>query len=222
MQVSIDVNAEQFARLKSLFEQAPKRAGRALQRAVNKAGDKAKTISKRAVSNELGIKQADLTKPHRFGSPAKYRTGPAIDLIKAGKDKYSATLRISGRRIPVVYFKGAIRSGAQSASDREKGGGVTFQIGRRGITVVPDAFLGRGRRGTAASAAEASSGHIGVFKRLTKRRHPIHELLGPSIPYVAEHNYEFGTALSLDVQPIMEKELDRQIDLILAGSEGAA
>lgn len=222
MQVSIEVNEEQFARLKAVFDKMPKRAGRGLQRAVNKAGMKGRTVAKRAISSELGIKQSDLTKPHRFGSPSKYRNGPAVDLIKAGKDKYSATLRISGRRIPVVYFKGAIRSGVESNTLRRKGRGVSFRIGRRGITRVPDAFLGRGRAGTAASAAVEASGHVGVFKRLTKQRFPIVELLGPSIPYVAEHNYEFGTALDLDVRPIMEKELDRQIDLILTDSPGAA
>lgn len=208
--IAVHVDDVQFRRFEAVLKDAPKKAIVALQRAVNYAGSKARTVAKKAIAEELGIKQSDLTKPHRFGSQSKFHTGPALDLIKAGKDKLEATLRIAGRRIPVSFFKPK-----PNKPKRPSRGGVKFTIGKHGTTHVARAFIGRGRAGDASSAQEATSGHVGVFSRYPGvKRLKIYELKGPSIPFVAEKNPPLKQALEYDVKPAMEKELDRQLDLI--------
>lgn len=208
--IAVHVDDVQFRRFEAILKDAPKKAIVALQRAVNRAATKAATESKRVISRELGIKQSDLTKPHRFGSPSKFQsTGKAIDTIKAGKDKLEAKVRIAGRRIPVVYFKPNPRDARRPVK-----GGVQFKIGAHGVTRVKNAFVGRARSGSSQSAAEGTSGHVGVWKRVGKSRLPIQELLGPSIPYAAEKNADLKRAIDVDVQSSMSAELDRQLDLI--------
>lgn len=212
MEVTIKIDDAAFRRFEQFLKDTPKKAITALQRSVNRAGSKAQTEAKRSVSKELGIKQADLTKPHRFGSPSKSQsTGKAIDLIKAGKDKLEAKVRIAGRRIPLVYFKPK-----PSDANRPSKGGVRYKIGARGFKRISTAFVGRARAGLARSAAEETSGHVGVWVRVGKKRLPIRELLGPSIPYAAEKNADLKRAIDVDTADVMAKELDRQLDLIEA------
>lgn len=233
MEVAIQIDEASLQRLDRFLKEYPKKARTALQRAVNRAAQRGATVAKRAISKELGIKQSDLTKPHRFGAHrVGDSVGKAIDVIKAGKDKYEAIVRISGRRIPVVFFKGAIASGVKSHN--EKAGQMYFGVGRyKGRFAKGGQGAGSGvqwkigknvTRVRTAFIATMPSGHTGIFGRKTKvaakvgprggKREKLFEYLGPSIPYVAEHNYEFGTSLSLDVHPLMEAELHRQLDLI--------
>lgn len=210
IQFSVQVDDEQFRRFEAILKDAPKKAITALQRAVNRGASKGVTESKRVIAKELGIKQGDLTKPHRFGSPTKSQsTGKAIDLIKAGKDKLEATVRISGRRIPLVFFKPN-----PSDTRRPVKSGVRYRIGSRGFKRIKEAFVGRARSGTSRSAAEGTSGHVGVFVRKGKKRLPIMEPLGPSIPLAAEKNPELARVINQDLSAVMNAELDRQLDLI--------
>lgn len=78
-----------------------------------------------------------------------------------------ATITASGRRIPLIEF------GARGPEpSRGRGRGVTYRF-PRGRGRIPTAFITTMR-----------SGHRGVFRRAGKRRLPIVELLGPSIPFV--------------------------------------
>lgn len=66
-----------------------------------------------------------------------------------------------GRRIPISEF-----------AARQTQRGVTYRT-QEGRRLIPGAFL-----------ATMKSGHSGVFKRKGKRRLPIYETFGPSIPFV--------------------------------------
>jgi hypothetical protein len=227
LRITFDVDPVQLERLDILARTFPGRIVRAVARSVNRAAKHAVTISKRVISRELGIRQADLVKPHRFGARGSASTGRAIDIIKrATFAKPSAIVRITGKRIPVVWFKAKptpltaqrpvwyrdAESGQFHVS-RFRGQGVGWKIGAK-KSFVERAFMGK-----------TKSGHLGVFWRRPDKsrdsgyvaRLPIDEIMGPSIPYVASKNRALKRALEVDVSATLQKRIEGEIKALLAG-----
>lgn len=92
-----------------------------------------------------------------------------IRLDKANRSRPAVALEIRGSRIPLIAF-----SARGPEPSRGKGRGVSYRL-PTGRGRIPDAFI-----------ATMGAGHRGVFKRRGKRRLPIVELRGPSIPRVFE------------------------------------
>lgn len=125
-------------------------------RAVNRAATAGKTAVVRAVAADTGIQQKNIERE--------------IRIDKANRSAPRVTIQILGRRIPLIAF------GARGPEpSRGRGRGVSYRLP-----------TGRGRVGDAFIATMSRSGHRGVFKRTSKRRLPIIELFGPSIPHVFE------------------------------------
>jgi hypothetical protein len=98
-------------------------------------------------------------------------TGLALAVIRKSTDVQSATFTnqvvavlVTGRRIPLYAF---------AARQTSKGVSYRLQSGRGSIA---HAFI----------ATMPKSGHTGVFMRRTRRRLPIYELFGPSLPHVIQ------------------------------------
>jgi hypothetical protein len=86
-----------------------------------------------------------------------------IKITKARPVRQVATLQATGKRVPLIKLRA-----------RQVRRGVTYSAGKgKGRKLVPGAFI-----------ASMPSGHKGVFKRRGRRRLPITELHGPSIPQV--------------------------------------
>ena len=86
-----------------------------------------------------------------------------IRLTRAKPSHQVAALRASGRRIPLIKLRA-----------RQVRKGVSFSAGKgKGRKLVPGGFV-----------ATMRSGHKGTYKRTSKRRLPITELHGPSVPQV--------------------------------------
>lgn len=140
-------------RLLELGADAPK-AG---TRAVNRTLATVATATVRALATEVGLAQKDIR--------------PSITAQRATFTRQIGTLRVTGRRIPLIAF------GARGPEpSRGRGSGVTYKLpGGRGR--LPEAFI-----------ATMRSGHRGVFVRRTGAssrrvgRLPILELYGPSLP----------------------------------------
>ena len=92
-----------------------------------------------------------------------------IRIDKANRTRPVIRLEIRGRRIPLIAFQA---KGPEPS--RGKGRGVSYR-GPHGRGRIPNAFI-----------ATMPSGHRGIFKRRAKRRLPIRELFGPSLPHVFE------------------------------------
>lgn len=88
----------------------------------------------------------------------------SIRLIKAIKRNPKASIKVSGKRLPLIDQGGQWRKSNSGAS----------YIGRGGVrTVVPGSFI-----------ATMPTGHSGIYKRKTKKHLPIKELFGTSVPKV--------------------------------------
>jgi hypothetical protein len=102
------------------------------------------------------------------GLQSKY-VSREIQLDKANRTQLKAALQIKGSRLPLIAFKAR---GPEPS--RGRGRGVSYRL-PSGRGRVSNAFI-----------ATMRSGHRGVFKRQTKKRLPIQELRGPSLPHVFE------------------------------------
>ena len=81
-------------------------------------------------------------------------------MIKASRNRLIGLLRTTGNPIPLIEFK--------SPKQFKKGVKVTFAGERQ---LMENAFI-----------ATMPSGRTGIFRRQTKKRLPIRELFGPSVP----------------------------------------
>lgn len=90
-----------------------------------------------------------------------------VDKANSAFPRFS--IEILGRRIPLIAFQAR---GPEPS--RGKGRGVSYRL-PTGRGRIADAFI-----------ATMPAGHRGVFRRVAKRRLPIIELFGPSIPHVFE------------------------------------
>lgn len=60
-------------------------------------------------------------------------------------------------------------------------------------------------------------GHTGVFERLTDKRLPIEEKLGPSTPQMMSYNDDIAQEIGDHVRETFDKRLDHEINAILNG-----
>jgi len=132
------------------------RAPALMARVVNRANVAGKTAMVKAVSKDTGIQQKNIERELRINKATRF--APV------------ASIEIRGRRIPLIAFKAR---GPEPSRGRGRGVSYTLPGGRQRIG---NAFIG----------TMPHSGHRGVFKRVSKKRLPITELFGPSLPHVFE------------------------------------
>lgn len=60
-------------------------------------------------------------------------------------------------------------------------------------------------------------GHIGLFERVTTKRLPIEEKLGPSTPQMMEANDEVAQAIGEKVREVFEQRLEHEIMAVMNG-----
>ena len=158
-------------------------------RAINRTIASAQTLMKREISSDIGIK---------VGVVAKQ-----LKVSKASRTKLSASLKASGKRIPLIEL------GAKGPEpSRGKGRGITYRRGGRTVR-ISKGFIAR-----------MPSGHRGVFKRFPgvavrtrdPRKEGIRELFGPSISLVFSKKLP---KVQREVEQRFELELDRAIQSIL-------
>lgn len=115
-----------------------------------------------------------------------------LRLRKATRAELFARLEpASGRRIPIIEM---------NARQTKKGVNYTSRGKRKTLT--------------GAFVAVMSNYHTGVFGRVTKKRLPIVELLGPSVPKLLVQKHILA-AIDESARAVYGKELDRQVALLL-------
>lgn len=164
------------------FERYPRRAQKAIVRALQRGGDAADTLMSRSVAKDMGLKVADVKASLR-------RSRPSIE-----RPEFS--LAASFRRIALSKFSPS----PKDPPSRGRGRGVSYRMG-----------AGNPRsRITNAFIAKLRSGHVGVFVRLGKKRLPVRELHGPSLGKVFAKFRAEAQARGLEVfGTTLDHELER-------------
>lgn len=144
---------------------APQRIARAL----NRSADSAKTLLVREVAKDLGVSQTE-----------NMTRGDGIrDLIRVkhasgSGENLAALVSVSGARLPLSRFK---------ARQTRNGVAANLGPGGGGRKQYPGTFL-----------ATTRSGHTGVWQRSGRKRLPIHQKYGPSLPHVFTKHQPAGQA----------------------------
>lgn len=198
MDIRVSVNTADTARA---FARLQARAPQAIVRALNRSVASATTLAVRLISQDTGIKRADLVGTTRRNQriwTSEATTGHPVAYVEA-----------SLARIPLADFRAK-----GPTPSRGKGRGVTARV-QGGSRRYPHLFLAR-----------MASGHVGVFgrvPRLTGRSArawspnlPIAERYGPSVVHVFEQHTE---AIKARAEEQLVKNL--QSEFKFAMSQGA-
>ena len=158
---------------------------RIMARSLDRAATAGKTAFARAISQDTGILNKNVSKEIRIDKAGlSSKTDPRI------------VVTLTGRRIPLIAFQAR---GPEPSRGRGKGVSYRLPTGRGR---APNAFI-----------ATVGAGHRGVFKRLSKGRLPIIELFGPSLPHVGEKFIPvFQEAAQLSLTKNLIHELGRELD----------
>lgn len=196
MQHLISVDRADVQRLLNYLSATPKLLKTARQRALNRTGMNVQTAMIRRLTRVLNVKARKL----KNGS-SRYGT---VKLYKVYENSDSARVAVTGKRMPLSRF------GARQVAK-----GVSYRILKTGGRKTVYGFLARGRRGDALTAEEGASGFVGVFKRLGRKRLPIQQLFGPSIPHVAEQNPQVLAAIMKEAPDTLLKNVAQQVGYVI-------
>ena len=116
-----------------------------------------------------------------------------IRIKRASAGGLSASLESRGRLIPLAKWKAAPRANPVTARIRKSGA----------------AGEGKG-----AFWATMKSGHEGIFGRLTKKRKPIQERMGPAVPQLLE-DAAVSKAVEDRMSDVFYQRLDHEVGRIL-------
>ena len=156
--------------------------------AINRTATTARAKTARKLAGQIRVKVSQVKK--------------GISIIKAMRDYWQATLRITTRRIPLIQF------GA-----RQTRRGTSYQIDKRaGRKTIKGAFI----QTMPITGASQKHGHRGVFKREGKERLPIRELFGPSLGFVFEESGQIAAETMAETAVDLEKNVDSKVQWILS------
>ncbi|MFD0710632.1 phage tail protein [Paenibacillus sp. GCM10027626] len=184
MKISIDSKQIKQATIGLNFVQ--KNIPKAFGSALNRVGQQVKTAASKEIRKTYDIKASDVKK---YGN---------IKVTKTESSTLQLLLTSKGPNIPLIRFKTR-----PSKPPKRRPNVLNASVKRSGGKAIPGAFV-----------AGMKSGHIGVFKRVSKKRNPIKELYGPAVPIMLGDD---GVAESLNrvASEGMNKRLDHEINRVL-------
>lgn len=184
----IDFTVEKIERAERLLEQIPGAAPKAMARAINRATESTRTEAARKVRSMYYISQKDVTS--------------TIKINKASPSDLSAMVLSRGNLIALTRFRVTPKK-PQPKRKKE----IMVRVKRGGGGSIKKAFV-----------AKMKSGHVGVFKRAGKRRYPIDQLYGPSIPEMIGNPRVSGW-VEEKASERLDQRLDHEIKRLLEGNE---
>lgn len=229
VQVSIDRGS--FERLRKKLGEGTVVAKKALAAALNRTIESMQSRMVRRLAKILPVTAQNL---RTGGAAGRYGK---IAVVRASPSNLAAGLSISGRRIPLSFFKAKELPGSRIVFTRRvaftrhtlggqvridtvgrtwlqktRTSGIKYAIRRSGgTTEITEAFIGRGRRGTARSAADDASGHVAVFKRVSQHSRKLVQLFGPSIGRVLIDEPGVVEETKRESSELMKKNIESQI-----------
>ena len=184
----INIRAEHIERADALLRHIPGAAPKAMARAINRAAESARTEAARKAREEYYIKHKDII--------------DTIKLRRATPGDLSAEVVSTGSVIPLTKFRVTPKSPQP----------------KRKAPLIARVKRGAGGPITGAFVARLSSGHVGVFNRVSKARLPIVQRYGPSVPQMLGSPTVTGW-VEQKAAETLEKRLDHEINRVLEGGK---
>lgn len=148
--------------------------------AINRAAQRVKTEAGREVRKKYFAKAKDLSQ--------------TVTIRRGSARQPGAIIRWKGSNIPLIRFKS---SPSKPIGGKRPPKVLKAGVRKPGTKPVKGAFVARVGRG----------GHIGVFKRLGRKRLPIEELYGPAAPVMVNEPGILNTLVD-----VAKAEMDKRIE----------
>ncbi|GIO09666.1 hypothetical protein J31TS6_56940 [Brevibacillus reuszeri] len=192
----IEFTAEQIEKAERLLQHIPGAAPKALSRAMNRAVDSAKTEASRKARETYHVKHKDVL--------------DTINVSKSSPSNLQAMVLSRGHVLALTKFQ--VRAGKPQPA---RAAAMRWDKGRP-FKIVVRVKRGDGGPIKKAFVAQMKSGHLGVFHRVNKKRLPLVQRFGPSVPEMLG-NIKVTDAVDRRAEAVMDERLDHEIRRILEG-----
>lgn len=182
----IELTVSQIEKAERMLAHIPGAAPRAMSNAINRATDSAKTEAARKAREQYYITHKDVLS--------------TMKMYRASAQDLTASVVSRGNLIALPKFR---VTPAKPQPRRKKP--ITVRVKRGQGGPVRKAFV-----------AGMRSGHTGVFMRSGKKRFPIEQMFGPSVPQMLESR-SVNAWVSQKANETLDKRLDHEINRVLEG-----
>ena len=182
-----DVGANSIERAQKLLVAFPDGVKKAVNSALKKASVSGQSYAAKAISNSYVLKSADFK---------KYSTANRKYITQNGVT--SINIVFKGKRIPLSRFAVSVNANGSVSAHVKK---------ESGAKILTHAFW----------ATVGDGQHVGVFERETKKRLPIKEKFGPSIPEMMNANAQVKEDVSGKIKEAFDKNIDHEILAVMNG-----
>lgn len=192
--IDVQVNEAQLNDIEKKLGHLKNKAPTVLQRAINRAVQKAKTEAKDGANEEYFITKGNIEKTLRA--------------TRASRTRLSAELTSRGGPIALTKFKvspkrAVTRTKRGKPSPKSYKAAVKRDSGLTPLSGDPKAFF-----------TIMGTGHEGVMERVSNRRLPLKQLYGPAVPSMIK-NEEVIERIQKESTETLEKRIDAEINNIL-------
>jgi hypothetical protein len=184
----ITFTPEQLAKAERMLGHLPGEVVKALNRAINRAADAARAEAVRGATARYRVQASAIRK--------------TMTIYRAAGGQPAAAISSTGNRIPLFKFRVTPSSPATKRLTRPHKAAVLKAN-------APKPILG-------AFVARMKNGKLGLFSRVGKKRFPIKEHFGLSIPEMLGQESVIRLIENRATE-MLESRLEREIDFILSG-----
>lgn len=182
-----DIGEGSIDRATKLLAGIPHAADKAIGSAIKRAATSGEAYAAKAVRNEYYIGASDF----------KAYTKSKRHIITQNGET-TVDIEFKGFHIPLLKFDTKVG----------KDGKVSTRVKRSSPRTVLDNVF---------KQTVGTHGHEGVFERLTEKRLPIEEKLGPSTPQMMSYNDDLSQDIGDKVRETFEQRLEHEVSAILNG-----
>lgn len=182
----IQFTAEQIEKAQEALKFVPEKLPGVLSRAINRAAESARTEAGRKAREQYYIKQRDVVS--------------TIRIRQATPDDLAAIVISRGNLVPLTKFR--VTPNRPQPTRKSP---IIVRVKKGGGGPIKHAFVARMR-----------SGHLGVFNRAGKKRLPIMERYGPSVPEMLNSD-TVSQYVEAKASEVLEKRLEHEIERVLGG-----
>lgn len=182
-----DVGDGSIDRVTKLLAGIPHGANKAIGSAIKRAATSGEAYAAKVIRNEYCISTADFK---------QYTKSKRHIITQNGST--TVNIEFKGYHIPLIKFDTKI----------DKDGRITARVKRSSTkTILYHVF----------QQTVGTHGHTGIFERITDKRLPIREKLGPSTPQMISYNEDIEQEISDKVRESFDKRLEHEVNAILNG-----
>lgn len=182
-----DIGDGSIDRVRDLLAGIPHGADKAIGSAIKRAAVSGTAFAAKVIRAEYCIKAADFKSYTR--SKRKIITEDGSTTVE---------IEFMGTHIPLLKFDTRVGND----------GRVVTRVKKSSARVALDkVFL----------QSVGTHGHEGVFERITDKRFPIEEKLGPSVPQMMSYNDDISQAIGDHVRETFDKRIDHEMYAIMNG-----